>query len=98
MSTPFDYMLRDIAEAPLLFVLLMLPLLLGAWAVRRGSRLGVVPITTTVVTIVLWYLYYASDVFPARGGPEGMFITLLIAACGLLVAVIAVYQSRPKAE
>lgn len=83
MSSPVDYMLRDIAEAPLLFLLLLTPLL-GSWAVRRGVKLGLVPIMTTVVTVAMWYLYYASDALPAVGGPEGMVIGLLIAACGLL--------------
>lgn len=97
MSSPVDYMLRDIAEAPLLFLLLLVPVALGAWAVRRGVKLGLVPIGTTVVTVAMWYLSYASDALPAVGGPRGMVIALLIAASGLLVAAIAVHQARPKA-
>ncbi|MGO0575399.1 hypothetical protein [Ornithinimicrobium panacihumi] len=96
MSTPVDLMLRDIGEAPLLFVLVLLPLILGAWAVRRGSRLGVVPIGTTVVAIGLWYSYYASDASPARGGAEGAVTMLVIAGCGLLVAVIALHRTRSR--
>lgn len=96
MSTPVDLMLRDIGEAPLLFVLLLLPLVLGAWAVRNGSRLGVVPIGTTIVTIGLSYSYYGSDAFPSSGGAEGAVTLLLIAGCGLLVAVIAVYRTSPS--
>lgn len=97
MSSPVDYMLRDIAEAPFLFLLLLAPVLLGTWAVRRGVKLGLVPIGTTVVAVAMWYLYYASDALPAAGGPEGMVTALLIAVSGLLVAVIAAYQARPKA-
>lgn len=87
MDEALALMRRDAGEAPLLVVLMLLPVVLSIYAGGRGSRLALVPLVVFAGQMSLWFAYYATDWFSDPGVGIALSIALLTALGNLVLAV-----------
>lgn len=89
-------MLRDATEFPPLVAFLMLPVAVAIVALRRGSRLALVPVAIFIAQVGLWFAYYATDWFTNPGGPTGLWMMLVPAlfSLGISAAALRVADHR----
>lgn len=97
MDEALALMSRDAREAPLLVVLLLLPVALSLYAGARGSRLAVVPLAVFAGQASLWFAYYATDWFSNPGLAGALAVAVVPTLGSLVVATVAaVLASMPQ--
>ena len=80
---------RDATEAPLLVAFLVLPVAVAGFALRRGSRLALVPMGIFVAQVGLWFAYYATDWFSNPGAAAGALMMMIPTMANLVIAAAA---------
>lgn len=88
---------RDIAEAPWLLVIIGAPLVLGGVAARAGSRLGWVALGLTVAMLLVHLAYYAIPL-PNPGAARAALIAISVALLASATAVIGYFRGSARAH
>lgn len=101
-------MLNDIAEAPVLLLLMVLPTLVSVpigWRAARRRR--IVPVLLTLVSplilamhVAVWYVYSATDMIsnPGLGGALSFIIMPLFLSWASIAAALLVVRHRRRTE
>ena len=86
---------RDIAEAPWLLVIIGAPLVLGGVAARAGSRLGWVALGLTVAMVLVYLAYYAIPL-PNPGAARAALIAISVALLASATAAIGYFRGSAR--
>lgn len=89
--------IRDIAEAPWLLVVIGVPLVLGGVAARARSRLGWVAVGLTTAMVLVYRAYYAIPL-PNPGAAPAALIAVSVALLASATAAIGYSRESEKAN
>lgn len=86
---------RDIAEAPWLLVIIGVPLVLGGVAARVGSGLGWVAVGLTSAMLLVYLAYYAIPL-PNPGAARAALIAISVALLASATAAIGYFRGSAR--
>lgn len=89
--------IRDIAEAPWLLVMIGVPLVLGTIAARAGSRLGWVAVGLTVAMLAAYLAYYLTPL-PNPGAARAALIATSVSLLASATATIGYFRRSTRVD